>query len=145
MTIQGKRRITIELTEKDQENARLIENSLGFFTMISVIRYALRETAQAIREAEPVEQSTPLDSMTPAEQFDHDQDKPPNIHENGDHYVVAVWVESAGQYQAPLDAETCRLTGCHTEFARSLDGFAGLTLADARSRAVKLFGYEKLA
>jgi len=68
-----------------------------------------------------------------------------NIHKNGSYFVVCVWVESAGQYQAPLDAEERSLTGCHTEFARNLDGFTGYRLPDARQRASDLFGYQKMA
>ena len=73
-------------------------------------------------------------------------DKLPNIHEREKpgYYSVCVWVESAGQFQAPLDAETQQLTGCHTEFAKSIAGFAGMPLAAARSRATRLFGYQKM-
>ena len=72
--------------------------------------------------------------------------KVPNIHEvTPGTYAVCVWVESSGQFQAPLDAETRKLTGCHAEFARSLHGFGGMSLADARNRAQRLYGYQKMA
>lgn len=75
----------------------------------------------------------------------------PNIYEYEDSkgrtcYAVCHWVESAAQYQAPLDAETRRLTGCHTEFARIPAGIGGKPdLAWARRRARMLYGYSKLA
>ena len=136
------KKTNLYLTEQQIAALKKLSKSTGL-PSAEHVRRALDDYLQEL--SAQAAQSTSLDSMTPAEQFDRDQDRPPNIHENGDYYVVAVWVESAGQYQAPLDAESRRLTGCHTEFARSLDGFAGLTLADAQSRATDLFGYEKLA
>ena len=62
------------------------------------------------------------------------------------YYAVCVWVESAAEYQAPMDAETRRLTGCHTEFAKTPRGIGGKPdLKWARRRARSLFGYSKLA
>jgi hypothetical protein len=77
--------------------------------------------------------------------------KAPNIHPYTDakgktRYAVCVWVERAAQFQAPLDAEDRRLTGCHTEFARTAKGIGGHPdLGKARRRARKLYGYSKLA
>ena len=56
-------------------------------------------------------------------------------------YAVAEWVEEAGQYQAPLDKRTAKLTGAHTEFARRPEGFGGyLSRKKALRRARYLFG-----
>jgi hypothetical protein len=44
---KNKRRITIELTERDQENLKIIQGSTGDFTVIAAIRYALREAARS--------------------------------------------------------------------------------------------------
>lgn len=55
-------------------------------------------------------------------------------------FAVCHWDEFHGQWQAPLDAETRRLTGCHTEFARTLVGIGGYkTKRQALARAKKLY------
>ena len=60
-------------------------------------------------------------------------------------YAVCHWVERAAQFQAPLDTETRRLTGCHTEFARTARGIGGYaSLRKARRRARKLYRYSKV-
>lgn len=53
-------------------------------------------------------------------------------------WFVAQWVESAGQYQVPLDAETARVTGCHTEFFRIPSPTRGYT---SRRRALRRARY----
>lgn len=57
-------------------------------------------------------------------------------------YVVAEWNEAAGQYQRPMDKRGRELTGCHTEFAKKLDGFGGYyrDRRKALRRARYLFG-----
>lgn len=56
-------------------------------------------------------------------------------------YAVAEWDESHGQWVAPLDAETRKLTGCFAEFARTLSGIGGfIDKREAQRRARKLFG-----
>lgn len=61
-------------------------------------------------------------------------------------YAIGHWVESAGQWQCPLDAETARLTGCHTEFAGSLRDMGDLRdVEEAKRVAVKLYGYAVVA
>jgi len=61
-------------------------------------------------------------------------------------WVVAVWVERAAQYQAPMTAAERRLTGCHTHCARTVDGLGGgywyARRADALRRARQLYGPE---
>jgi hypothetical protein len=55
-------------------------------------------------------------------------------------YAVGQWVESAGQYQCPLDNRTAELTGCYAEFARTAKGLGGyLTRSKALRRARYLF------
>jgi hypothetical protein len=36
-------------------------------------------------------------------------------------WIVAHWIESAGQWHAPMNAHERRVTGAHTYFARSLE------------------------
>lgn len=61
-------------------------------------------------------------------------------------YAVCIWYQDRGQYQAPLDAKTARLTGCSGEFARTVEGIGGKAdLAWAQQRARALYGYSKLA
>ena len=77
--------------------------------------------------------------------------KSTNIHQFTDQqgttrFAVCHWVENAAQWQAPLDRYSRRITGCHTEFARTLAGIGGYrNLAKARRRARCLYGYSKLA
>lgn len=74
----------------------------------------------------------------------------PNVHKyeaaNGQiKYAVCHWVERAAQYQRPLDATEAKLTGCHTEFAKTKTYFGGYTTeTSARARARRLYGYSKL-
>lgn len=58
-------------------------------------------------------------------------------------YAVCHWVETAAEYQRPLDAEERRLTGCHTEFAKRLEyiGEGFTSLSAAKRRAKQLYGY----
>lgn len=71
------------------------------------------------------------------------------VHEFVDHtgrtrYAVAEWVESAGQYQCPLDNRTQKLSGCRAEFSRTLDWLGGYpTRRQALRRARYLFGTEQ--
>lgn len=73
-------------------------------------------------------------------------DRDGNIHEFTDEYdqtryAVCIWDANAGQWVAPLDPETCRLTGCYAEFARTLQGIGGYpTYAEAERRAHQLYG-----
>ncbi|MFA6270315.1 MAG: hypothetical protein WC657_03845 [Candidatus Paceibacterota bacterium] len=56
-------------------------------------------------------------------------------------YAVGEWIESAGQYQCPLDANSRKLTGCHTECARTPSGLGGYkTKRQALRRARYIFG-----
>lgn len=63
--------------------------------------------------------------------------------ENGvTYYAVCMWDLAHNQYTAPLDADTRRLSGCHTEFARTPKGIGGYAnLQKARRRARQLYGY----
>jgi hypothetical protein len=55
-------------------------------------------------------------------------------------YAVCRWDEAHGQWTAPLDAETRRLTGCYAEFARTLQGIGGYaTYAEAERKAHELY------
>ena len=60
-------------------------------------------------------------------------------------YSVCHWVESSGQYQVPLDAEERRLTGCHTEFARSFKALGKMKRNKAYYEARKRYGYAKIS
>ena len=56
-------------------------------------------------------------------------------------YAVGEWDESAGQFTAPLDARTRKLTGCFAEFSSSAAGLGGyIKRTDALRRARYLFG-----
>jgi len=68
----------------------------------------------------------------------------PYVHQlkNG-RWVVAQWVESANQYQAPMTAEEKKATGCHAYFAKTLEGLGCTSYASKSSasrRAKRLFG-----
>ena len=73
------------------------------------------------------------------------ENKPQNVHyiETNDKgqeiYGVGIWSDSNGQYTAPLDASTRKLTGCYAEFSRKPIG--RMTLKKARQEARKLWGY----
>lgn len=55
-------------------------------------------------------------------------------------YAVAEWNQESGQYTCPLDMRTYKLTGCHSEFARTPAGIGGYTSrAKALRRARYLF------
>lgn len=54
-------------------------------------------------------------------------------------YGIGHWVEGAAQYQCPMDAEEQRVTGCHTEFARSPIG--RMKYPKAAYEARKRYGY----
>ena len=75
--------------------------------------------------------------------------RPANIHEytgrfdGKTYYSVCVWVESANQYQVPLDAEEQRLTGCHTEYASNFKSLGKMKRNKAYYEARKRFGYAK--
>jgi hypothetical protein len=72
--------------------------------------------------------------------------KLPNIHEYDGKFYVCHWVESAGQWQRPLDADERRLTGCHTEFSQSINDMPHYDECDnAVDLARRLYGYSKLA
>ena len=60
-------------------------------------------------------------------------------------YAVCKWYPRQAQFQAPLDGETARLTGCFAEFARTPAGIGGGDLNWARRRARALYGYSCLA
>ena len=76
-------------------------------------------------------------------------ERPANIHafrftEGTTHYAVCVWDNFHSQYQAPLDTETRKLTGCYSEFSQTLQGIGGYTdRRKARRRARKLYGYSR--
>lgn len=54
-------------------------------------------------------------------------------------YALARWVESAGQYQAPMTREARRLTGCHTVSSRTKAGiFASANVHIYSTRRVAL-------
>jgi len=36
-------------------------------------------------------------------------------------FVIATWHEDANQWQAPMNGEARKLTGCHTSFAKRLE------------------------
>ncbi len=56
-------------------------------------------------------------------------------------YAVAEWDEFHGQYVAPLDARTRKLTGCSTEFAKTPKALGGYkTKRQALRRARYLYG-----
>jgi len=75
--------------------------------------------------------------------------RPANVHykrtrdDGTDLYGYGVWMERQAQYQAPLDPEARRLTGCHTEFATRPIGT--MTRQAAVQRARKLWGYVRVA
>ena len=57
-------------------------------------------------------------------------------------FAVGEWDQGRGQYTAPLDASTAKLTGCHSQFAKrpqDMDHYP--TRKQALSRARYLFGY----
>lgn len=57
-------------------------------------------------------------------------------------YAVAEYDELRGQYTAPLDSKTRKLTGCYAEYARTPAGLGGYaTRRQALQRARRLFGY----
>lgn len=51
-------------------------------------------------------------------------------------WVVAEWVESANQYQAPMTQAEQEATGCGTYYAKSLEGL-GCTSYASRDSAVR--------
>ena len=53
-------------------------------------------------------------------------------------YAVAEWDEFHGQWVAPLDHNTRKLTGCSAEFARTLKGLGGYK---SRTRALRRARY----
>ena len=56
-------------------------------------------------------------------------------------YAVGEWNDNNGQFTAPLDARTRKLTGCFAEFSRTAKGLGGyLNRQDALRRARYLFG-----
>lgn len=56
-------------------------------------------------------------------------------------YAVGEWSDQNGQFTAPLDVRTCRLTGCYAEFSRTAKGMGGyLKRSVALRRARYLFG-----
>lgn len=58
-------------------------------------------------------------------------------------YAVGVWNPQSGQFTAPLDARTRKLTGCFAEFSGSAKGLGGyLSRKEALRRARYLFGNE---
>jgi len=55
-------------------------------------------------------------------------------------YAVGEWSMERGQFTAPLDARTRKLTGCSAEFSRTANGMGGyLKRSDALRRARYLF------
>lgn len=64
----------------------------------------------------------------------------PNVHafknrKNETRYAVGLYNEQAGQYEAPLDAEQRRLTGCSAEFGAPWRIWNSNSEAAARRRA----------
>jgi len=56
-------------------------------------------------------------------------------------YAVGQWSLEHGQYTAPLDTRTRKLTGCFAEFSSTTKGLGGyLKRSDALRRARYLFG-----
>jgi hypothetical protein len=56
-------------------------------------------------------------------------------------YAVAEWDEVHAQWIRPLDASTRKITGCHSEYSKSLSGIGGYpTRRQALRRARYLFG-----
>ena len=74
-------------------------------------------------------------------------ERPANVHrhhtaDGEERWGVGTWQAAQGQYHAPLDAETRRLTGCSAEFARRPIG--RFVTADAAKREAKrLWGYAR--
>lgn len=66
------------------------------------------------------------------------------LHQLGDgRWVVAYWSEANGQWYAPMTEAERRATGCHTYFARTLEGLGCTSYASRRAaadRAWKLYG-----
>ena len=54
-------------------------------------------------------------------------------------YGVGIWSQANGQYTAPLDASTRKLTSCGAEFSRKPIG--RMSLEQACQRARELWGY----
>jgi len=61
-------------------------------------------------------------------------------------WIVATWNGQTAQYLAPMTARERRLTGCHTLYARTVDGLRGGYIYRQRSsalrRARQLYGYD---
>lgn len=78
-----------------------------------------------------------------------DDKRPANIYDytkdGQTYYSVCHWVDSAAQYQVPLDTEEQRLTGCHTEFARTVEALGKMSRDKAYREARKRYGYAKKA
>jgi len=56
-------------------------------------------------------------------------------------YAVGEWNAKNGQFIAPLDTRTRKLTGCFAQFSRTAKGLGGyLKRSDALRRARYLFG-----
>lgn len=51
-------------------------------------------------------------------------------------WVVAEWIDSANQYHAPMTEAEKKATGCHTYFARTLEGL-GCTSYAHKSSAIR--------
>lgn len=95
----------------------------------------------------PSKESIPMHDQWIKEAVDREiRESGLEIVEHGGRYAAAQWVESAGQWQAPMTDRARRLTGCHTVFARKLSGIFGspcvatyATRRGARAALRKLF------
>lgn len=101
----------------------------------------MQDGANYPRVAESAEEQAEVDAEHPGGEDDRYADY---VHEYTDDdgrlfYAVGRWVESAGQFQRPLDGEERQLTGCHTEFG-GLDYMPRYAKrADAEQRARELW------
>ena len=60
--------------------------------------------------------------------------KSDNVHQLASgRWVVATWNESANQWHAPMTARERKATGCHTYFARTLEGLGCTSYVEKRT------------
>lgn len=59
-------------------------------------------------------------------------------------WAVAEWIESAGEYQRPMDKGEQALTGCHTYFARTAEGMGGYKTREQALRRARYLYEESL-
>ena len=117
---------SIRRTGAREAQVAAIERATGLRGMAAVVDHALATTLAQYPEVQEVDMS----------------DRPANVHEVEEGvYGIGVWSQRNGQYTAPLDAETKRLTGCLSEFSRKPIG--RMELEHARREARKVFGYSK--